>query len=645
MARVHSNGVELEVVIDGDDDGIPLLMIMGLGAQLVSWDEEFFHGFVDRGFRVIRFDNRDIGLSTWFDDVELDIASALLGVLAGEPVDAPYHLGDLAADTAGLLDALGIEQAHVMGASMGGMVAQQLAIDFPAKVRTLTSIMSTTGDPDVGHPDPSLLGLLLTPMPQDREAAIARGVEIGRSIGSPAVFDEDWARARAEREYDRAFHPAGVARQLLGILTSHPRSEALRELTIDTLVIHGDVDPLVHVSGGERTAEVVPGAELLILEGMGDGVKILEIAGIGPGPFAAMLLADMGADVLRVDRAQSVMGGDPANPPADVLNRGRRSVGIDLKHPEGVETLLALVEAADALVEGFRPGVAERLGFGPDVCLDRNPRLVFGRMTGWGQDGPFAQMAGHDINYIALAGALEPIGRAGQPPLPPLNLVGDFGGGGMFLAFGVVCALLDAQRSGRGQVVDAAMVDGAAVLMTMFHAFRAMGMWKDERGTNLLDTGAWFYEVYETADGKYLSVGALEKQFYEQLVTLSGLADEELPWQHDQSTWPAMKERLAAVIRTKTRDEWCAIFDGTDACVAPVLSIAEAPEHPHNAERATFVEHAGIVQPAPAPRFSRTPGAIQRPPAFPGQHTDEALTDWGLAAERVAELRAAGAIA
>lgn len=269
MARVRSNGIELEVVVDGDDDGIPLLMIMGLGAQLVSWDEEFVQGFVDRGFRVIRFDNRDVGLSTWFDEVELDVASAIMGLLAGEPVAAPYHLGDLAADTAGLLDALGIERAHVMGASMGGMVAQQLAIDFPNRVRTLTSIMSTTGDPDVGHPDPSLLDLLLAPVPRDRDAAVARSVETSRRIGSPAVFDEDRARARAEREYDRAFHPAGVARQLLGILTSPPRSAALRDLAIDTLVIHGDVDPLVHVSGGERTAEVVPGARLLVLEGMG----------------------------------------------------------------------------------------------------------------------------------------------------------------------------------------------------------------------------------------------------------------------------------------------------------------------------------------------------------------------------------------
>jgi alpha-methylacyl-CoA racemase len=374
-------------------------------------------------------------------------------------------------------------------------------------------------------------------------------------------------------------------------------------------------------------------------------VKVLEIAGIGPGPFAAMMLADMGADILRIDRAQNCMGGDPANPPADVLNRGRRSVGIDLKHPDGIEALLQLVEQADALIEGFRPGVCERLGFGPDVCLARNPALVFGRMTGWGQDGPYAQMAGHDINYIALAGALEPIGRAGDAPLPPLNLLGDFGGGGMLMAFGIACGLLEAKSSG-GQVVDAAMVDGAAVLMTMFHAFRAMGIWEDKRGSNLLDTGAWYYEVYETSDGLYVSVGALEKQFFEVLMELTGLKDDpDLPWQHDKATWPAMKLRLAEVFKTKTRDEWCEILEGTDACFAPVLSMAEAPQHPHNVQRETFVERNGVVQPAPAPRFSRTGAEIQRPPAFPGQHTDEALADWGFAADRVAALREAGAIA
>jgi alpha-methylacyl-CoA racemase len=374
------------------------------------------------------------------------------------------------------------------------------------------------------------------------------------------------------------------------------------------------------------------------------GVRILEIAGIGPGPFCAMMLADMGADILRVDRAQSVVGGDPASPPADVLNRGRRSIGIDLKHPDGVETLLGLVEKADALIEGFRPGVCERLGFGPDVCLDRNPKLVFGRMTGWGQEGPYAQMAGHDINYIALAGALEPIGRAGEAPLPPLNLVGDFGGGGMLLAYGVVCALLEAQRSGQGQVVDAAMVDGSALLMTMFHAFRAMGIWDDERGSNLLDTGAYFYEVYETKDGKYISIGALERQFYETLVEKLELPADDLPRQHDKSEWPATKERFAEIFRTRTRDEWCEILEGTDACFAPVLSLTEAPQHPHNVERQTFTERNGVVQPSPAPRFSRTPGDIQRPPSFPGQHTDEALADWGFDPDRIAQLREAGAI-
>ncbi|HEX4866359.1 MAG TPA: CaiB/BaiF CoA-transferase family protein [Acidimicrobiales bacterium] len=375
------------------------------------------------------------------------------------------------------------------------------------------------------------------------------------------------------------------------------------------------------------------------------GLKIIELAGIGPGPFCAMMLADMGADVIRVDRAQSAMGGDPATPPTDVLTRGRRSIAVDLKHPDGVETVLGLIESADALIEGFRPGVMERLGLGPDVALARNPRLVYGRMTGWGQDGPYAPTAGHDINYIALAGALEPIGRRGEGPVPPLNLVGDFGGGGMLLAYGIVCGLLSAKSTGEGQVVDAAMVDGAAVLMTMFYAFRAMGVWEDERGTNMIDSGAHFYDVYETSDGKYVSIGSIEPQFYAELLRLTGLEGEELPYQHDRSQWPALKERLAAIFATKTRDEWCQIMEGTDVCFAPVLSLAEAPNHPHNVERQTFLELHGIVQPAPAPRFSATPGAVQRPPSHAGQHTDEVLAEWGLDADRIAKLRDTGAIA
>jgi alpha-methylacyl-CoA racemase len=376
------------------------------------------------------------------------------------------------------------------------------------------------------------------------------------------------------------------------------------------------------------------------------GYKILEIAGIGPGPFAAMVLSDMGAEVLRIDRSQAVRGGDPNQPPVDILNRGRRSIGVDLKNPDGVQTVLRLVESADALIEGFRPGVTERLGIGPDDCLARNPKLVYGRMTGWGQEGPMAQAAGHDINYIALAGALEGIGRAGQPPLPPLNLVGDFGGGGMFLAFGVVCALLEAQRSGEGQVVDAAMVDGAAILMSMFHGFTAMGMWTDERGTNLLDTGAHFYEVYETSDAKFVSIGSIEPQFYAELLRLTGLdGDAEFAGQHNRANWPKLKERLGEVFRTKTRDEWTAIMEGTDVCFAPVLSIKEAPQHPHITARGTFTEVAGITQPSPAPRFSRTPGSIERPPSHAGQHTDEALTEWGFSTDEVAKLRETGAVA
>ena len=375
------------------------------------------------------------------------------------------------------------------------------------------------------------------------------------------------------------------------------------------------------------------------------GVKIVEIAGIGPGPFCAMMLADMGADVIRVDRAGNVRGGDPDVPPADLINRGRRSIGVDLKSPAGVETVLRLVEQADGLIEGFRPGVAERLGIGPDECLARNPAIAYGRMTGWGQDGPYAPTAGHDINYISLAGALEPMGRRGEAPVPPLNLVGDFGGGGMYLAFGLVCAILEARGSGQGQVVDAAMVDGAASLMTFFHGFRAMGIWNDERGTNMLDTGAHYYDVYECRDGAYVSIGSIEPQFYAELRDKLGLDDPKWDAQMSRSEWPALKEELATIFRTRTRDEWCELLEGSDVCFAPVLTMAEAPEHPHNVARGTFTEVAGITQPRPAPRFSRTDGSIRRPPPHAGQHTDEVLADYGFEAAEVASLRDAGAIA
>jgi alpha-methylacyl-CoA racemase len=374
------------------------------------------------------------------------------------------------------------------------------------------------------------------------------------------------------------------------------------------------------------------------------GIRIIELAGIGPVPYCGTLLADLGADVLRVDRAGAVRAVDESKRPKDLLLRGRRSVGVDLKHAEGAETVLRLVERADALIEGFRPGVVERLGLGPDVCLDRNPRLVYGRMTGWGQEGPLAQAAGHDINYIALAGALGSIGRRGEPPVPPLNLVGDFGGGGLFLAFGVVSALLERASSGKGQVIDAAMLDGAAHLMTFIHGMRHMGLWPGERGENMLDTGAHFYEVYETRDGKYVSIGSIEPQFYRLLLEKTGLADEELPHQYDRAAWPRMKERLRDVFKRKTRAEWCEIMEGSDVCFAPVLSMTEAPQHPHMAARRTFVDMFGLLQPAPAPRFGRTPGSIQGPPACPGEHTEAALLDWGFERDEVARLRAAGAI-
>ncbi len=377
------------------------------------------------------------------------------------------------------------------------------------------------------------------------------------------------------------------------------------------------------------------------------GYKIIEIAGIGPGPFCAMMLSDLGAEVIRVDRAAAAQRAGRSGPSGDILNRGRKSIAVDLKNPDGVEAVLRLVESADALIEGFRPGVAERLGIGPDVCAERNPRLVYGRMTGWGQDGPYASAAGHDINYLALSGTLHAIGRAGEKPTPPINLVGDFGGGGMLLALGVVAAMLEAKGSGQGQVVDTAMVDGSAILNTMTHSLLASGLWEDERGVNMLDTGAHYYDTYETSDGKFVSIGSIEPQFYAQLLSLTGLdADDEfLNHQHDQSMWPHLSGRLTAVFKTKTRDQWCEIMEHTDVCFAPVLSMTEAPHHPHNLERGTFVQPNGVMQAAPAPRFSRTPSTIQRPPAVPGEHTDEVLADWGFDETEVGELRDGDAIA
>ena len=378
--------------------------------------------------------------------------------------------------------------------------------------------------------------------------------------------------------------------------------------------------------------------------GVLSGYKVVEFAGIGPAPMCAMLLSDMGAEVLRIDRTEDADLGVATDAKFNLLGRGRRSVAIDLKQPAGTEAALTLIEQADALIEGFRPGVMERLGVGPDVCLARNPRLVFGRMTGWGQEGPLAKAVGHDINYIALVGALHSIGRKGEAPVPPLNLVGDFGGGGVFLALGVVGALLEAQKSGKGQVIDVAMIDGAASLMTAIYGLRAAGKWTDNRGENILDTGAHYYNVYETSDGQYVSVGSIEPKFYAELLRLTGLEREELPRQNDRAAWPTLTEKLAAIFRTKTRAEWDALLEGSDICYAPVLNMQEAAKHPHNQARETFVEVEGVPQPAPAPRFSRTPSAIQRPPASPGEHTEEALRDWGFDTAELDRLRGHGVI-
>jgi alpha-methylacyl-CoA racemase len=374
------------------------------------------------------------------------------------------------------------------------------------------------------------------------------------------------------------------------------------------------------------------------------GIRVIEVVGLGPGPFAGMLLADMGADVLRIDRIPSRAARGPSR---DVLARGRLSAGVDLKHASGAQLVLDLCERADALLEGFRPGVMERLGLGPDACRARNPKLVYGRMTGFGQDGPLAHAPGHDINYIALSGALHAIGLPGEAPVPPLNLVGDFGGGGMLLAFGVVCALLEAQRSGQGQVVDAAMVDGASLLMAMIYGFRASGLHKEQRGANMLDGGAPFYRTYETADGHAIAVGAIEPQFYDKLLDVLGISADErsaLPRQLDRAAWPELRARFAHVFKQKTRAEWCALFEGSDACVSPVLSMSEALEHPHMRARGTFIELGDVAQPAPAPRFSRSAPDVPSAPSNPAQDTDAGLHAWGVPAERIAELRRTGAI-
>jgi alpha-methylacyl-CoA racemase len=374
------------------------------------------------------------------------------------------------------------------------------------------------------------------------------------------------------------------------------------------------------------------------------GVRVVEIAGIGPGPFCGMVLSDLGADVLRIDRADAVGGGAPA-PDFDILGRGRRSVAVDLKADGGAEVVLRLVEAADALLEGFRPGVAERLGIGPAPALARNPRLVYGRMTGWGQDGPLAPTAGHDITYAAVAGALAHIGRAGAPPTPPLNLVADFGGGGMLLAVGLLAGILHARETGQGQVVDAAMVDGTALLMAPFFGASAMGFWSDERGTNLLDSGAPYYDVYRCADGGEVAVGAIEPQFFAELLAVLGLPPDTVPDQDDHARWPELRQALRDRLATEPREVWLARAEGRDACLAPVLPMAEVPQHPHVRARRTIVEQAGVPQPAPAPRFSATPPALERGPARVGEHTHDALADWGFSPEEVRELLAQGAVA
>jgi len=368
------------------------------------------------------------------------------------------------------------------------------------------------------------------------------------------------------------------------------------------------------------------------------GLKIVEFAGIGPGPFCGMLLSDLGADVIRIDRK-----GQGRASPADITARGRRSIGLDLKNPAAIETCLKLLETADVVFEGFRPGVMERLGLGPDVALKRNPKLVYGRMTGWGQFGPYANAAGHDMNYIAITGALHAIGTK-EKPVPPLNLVGDFGGGALYLAFGILAGVIQARETGKGQVIDCAMSDGAASLMAMFYGFKAGGGWSNDRRTNLLDGGAHFYDTYQCADGKWISIGSIEPQFYALLLEKTGITDPAFAAQMNRGEWDNLRAKLAEVIGKKTQAEWCEIMDATDVCFAPVLDLDEAPRHKHNVARQTFVEVGGVIQPAPAPRFSETPGAIQGPPPAIGAHDREALSDWGFSADAIEALKSAGAL-
>ena len=365
------------------------------------------------------------------------------------------------------------------------------------------------------------------------------------------------------------------------------------------------------------------------------GIKVIEMAAIGPVPFCAMMLSDMGAEVIRIDRLSQKGSGSSAN----VLYRGRKSVAFDLKNSTALDSTLRLSDQADVILEGFRPGVMERLGLGPEVCLERNPKLIYGRMTGWGQSGPLSHAAGHDINYISIAGALGSMGYADRPPAPPLNLIGDFGGGAMYLLAGILAAIVERNSSGKGQVVDAAMTDGTASLLSPFYGLMAMGMWSTERYSNRLDGGAFYYGSYECSDGKYISLGSLEPQFYALLLEKCGITDETFKEQSDQEAWPIKREKMEALFKTKTQQEWCGILEGTDVCFAPVLNLKEAPDHPHNKTRQTFVKVQGVTQPAPAPRFSRTQGKIQSPAALTGENTEEVLSDWGFSDSEISYLK------
>lgn len=701
MPFVNVNDLNLYYELDEPNGGPVLVLVCGLGQMITDWPASFLAELRAKGMRLLLFDNRDCGLSERVTtDLELQPLTIFANTLEGKESKVPYRLSDVASDVIGLIRYLNLSKVNLLGVSLGSMIAQQLAIEHSEFFQSITYVMSTTGAPDVGGATPEALAAIA----EDRsyktpEERLEHTFATQAIWGSPGKINHEELTRNNTKAWNRlvaaGIDPTdtnGVARQLCTVAVETSRVEALKHVEVPGLVIHGAIDPLIDISGGKALAEAMANAQFMSIAEMAhdlpdefspaiaaavhaliessatpndtagaatappnttqhskspqvtgplSGIKVVEVASIGPGPFCAMMLADMGAEVTRIDRPSKNTASGPSK---DISNRGRKSIAIDLKSGEGQQLAAKMIAQADVVIEGFRPGVMERLGLGPSECLASNPALVYARMTGWGQTGPLAQVAGHDINYIALSGTLHMLGRNGEKPTPPINLVGDFGGGGMYLAFGVLAALLHARSHGEGQVVDAAMVEGAASLATMIHSLKAQGLWQGERGTNLLDTGAFFYDTYRCKDEKYISIGSLEPQFYALLIEALELDKEEFADQNNPAKWEERKEVFAEIFSQKTRDEWCEIMEYTDICFAPVLSVEEAYSHPHNAERQNFIDIGGVIQPAPTPRFSKTPPATPQPPNNPGENSVEVLEKLGFTTEQAQQLIDSGVV-